>query len=99
MTVKQVLRVEIVIDASHSSRVIEALRQEGLDGYTLIRGVSGGGERGLQLVDEITGVSNNNYILTTCPAEKLDALKERLRPLLARVGGICLVSEARWLLH
>lgn len=96
---QHVVRIEIVVDSSHSSRVIEILHEEGLHGYTLIRGVSGAGERGLQLGDEITGVSNNNYILTTCAPDKLDAVTARLRPLLGRVGGICLVSDARWLKH
>ena len=94
-----VQRVEIVVDAAHSGRVVELLRAEGLAGYTLIRGVSGAAERGSQLGDEISGVSNNHYILTTCAPDRLDALAEALRPLLRRVGGICLVSEARWLLH
>lgn len=94
-----VKRIEIVVDALHARRVIEALRAQGLEGYTLIRGVSGSGERGAQLGDDITGVSNNNYILTTCPPEKLDAVTAALRPLLRRFGGICLVSDARWLTH
>ena len=94
-----VKRIEIVVDALHARRVIEALRAQGLEGYTLIRGVSGSGERGAQLGDEITGVSNNNYILTTCPPETLDAVTAALRPLLRRFGGVCLVSDARWLTH
>ena len=94
-----VKRIEIVVDALHARRVIEALRAQGLEGYTLIRGVSGSGERGAQLGDDITGVSNNNYILTTCPPEKLDAVTAALRPLLRRFGGVCLVSDARWLTH
>jgi len=92
-------RIEIVIDAPHSSQVIAILAAEGLSGYTLIRGVSGAGERGLRRGDEISNVSNNNYILTTCPPEKLGDITAALRPLLQQVGGICLVSDARWLLH
>jgi nitrogen regulatory protein PII len=99
VTVQKVQRIEIVVDALHARRVIEALGALGLDDYTLIRGVSGSGERGAQLGDEITGVSNNNYILTTCPPEKLDEVTAALRPLLRRFGGICLVSEAIWLSH
>ena len=92
-------RIEIVVDSPHSARVIELLESAGLRGYTLIRGVSGSGERGDRLGDDITGVSNNNYILTTCPPERLEGVLAALRPLLKRVGGICLVSDARWLLH
>jgi len=96
---QDVHRIEIVIDAAHSPRLIRLLAEHGLKGYTLIRGVVGVGERGEQLGDEITGVSNNNYILTTCPPERVDEVVDAVRPLLKRVGGICLVSEARWLQH
>jgi nitrogen regulatory protein PII len=96
---KSVHRIEIVVDAPHSERVIELLEKRGIRAYTLIRGVSGAGERGRRLGDEITGISNNNYILTTCRPEELETVTAALRPLLERVGGMCLVSEARWLLH
>jgi PII-like signaling protein len=96
---KPVHRIEIVIDAPHSARVIELLARHGLRGYSLIRGVSGSGERGAQFGDELTGVSSNHYILTTCPPDKLDAVTDALRPVLRQVGGICLVSEANWLVH
>jgi hypothetical protein len=94
-----VCRIEIVIAAPHSERVLALLDREGLHGYTLIRGVTGGGERGPQRGDEITGVSSNHYILTTCPPARLDAVTAALRPLLKKVGGVCLVSDARWLRH
>lgn len=90
-------RIEIVVEALHSPQVVDLLAKAGLKGYTLIPSVSGGGERGRRLSDDITGVSANNYILTTCPPEKLDDLAALLRPLLDRIGGICLISDARWL--
>lgn len=96
---KRVHRIEIVIDARNAARVIELLAAEGLHGYTLIRGVGGAGERGRRLSDDIAGVSNNHYILTTCAPEALEGVKAALRPLLERVGGICLISDAHWLLH
>jgi hypothetical protein len=92
-------RLEIVVDAPHSARVIELLAAHGVRSYTLIRGVAGSGERGPQLGDDLAGVSNNHYLLTTCPPELLEAVTEALRPLLARIGGMCLISDARWLLH
>jgi hypothetical protein len=96
---KKVKRVEIVVDAAHTPRVIELLSHAKVDGYTLIRSVSGSGDRGLRMSDDITGVSNNNYILTTCAPETLEKLMTALRPILRRLGGICLVSDAEWLIH
>ncbi len=94
-----VKRVEIVIDALHSVDVTRLLARRGLAGWTLLRGASGAGERGVQLDDELTGVSSNHLIVTTCPPAELDGLLEGLRALLARYGGMCLVSDALWLRH
>jgi PII-like signaling protein len=94
-----VKRLEIVVDAPHGQRVTELLTRHGLGGWTLLRGASGAGERGRQHGDDITGVSSNHLILTTCPPEQLDALMEDLRGLLALVGGMCLISDAAWVRH
>lgn len=91
---ENVHRMEIVVDSLNAGRVLELLAGQGLGGYTLIRGVSGAGERGVQRGDEITGVSNNTYILTTCVPDQLEAVTSALRPLLDRVGGVCLISDA-----
>jgi hypothetical protein len=94
-----VKRLEIVIDAVYSRDVKRVLARHGLTGWTLLRGASGEGERGPRPADELTGVSSNHLILTTCPPEKLEELLEELRGLLTRYGGMCLVSDAAWLRH
>ena len=94
-----VKRIEIVIGARHSERVTRLLESHGIEGWTLVRDAAGRGERGTQFGDELTGVSSNHWILTTCPLERLDELVEPLRSLLGRYGGVCLVSDAQWLLH
>ena len=94
-----VCRIEIVIDAPHVPQVIALLERHGLTGYSLIHGVTGSGERGRRLGDELTSVSSNSYLLTTCPPESLEAVAADLRPLLVQVGGMCLVSDARALKH
>jgi PII-like signaling protein len=91
--------LEIVIDAPYSPRVTHLLERHGMEGWTLLRGASGSGERGERLGDEITGISNNHLILSTCPPAKLDSLLADLRPVLQRFGGMCLVSDANWLSH
>ena len=96
---EEVKRVEIVVDALHFDDVVEAIEGVGLKGWTRIRGVLGSGERGMQYADELTRVSDNNLLLTTCRPDQLDALEEALRPLLKRYGGVCLVSDARWLVR
>lgn len=94
-----VKRLEIVIDAPFSDRVTTLLARHGLTGWTVMRGAMGRGERGDQHGDEMTGVSSNHFIVTTCAPEALDALVEDLRALLTHCGGMCLVSDAYWLRH
>jgi hypothetical protein len=38
-------------------------------------------------------------LLIACPEEQVDAIVETVRPLLARRGGMCLVSDAGWVRH
>lgn len=94
-----VKRLEVVIDAVHSREVTDALARHGLRGWTLLRGAVGDGERGRQHGDEVTGVSSNHLLVTTCPPEAIDDLIADLRVLLERYGGMCLVSDAHWLRH
>ena len=95
----EVKRLEIVVDAPHGPRIVELLTRHRIKGWTVIPNVTGSGDRGLQYGDELTGVSSNQLIVTTCPPESLDALLADLRRLLARSGGTCLVSDAVWLHH
>ena len=94
-----VKRLEIVIDAPHGESVTRLLARHGLSGWTLMRGASGAGDRGAREADEISGVSSNHVIVTTCPPDRLAPLLEDLRALLERHGGMCLVSDAHWLRH
>jgi nitrogen regulatory protein PII len=93
-------RIEIVIEQTLARRLAERLDELGAPGYTVIHGVSGRGDRGLRQADEVTGTFNNSLFLIACPDDDLvSILVEGVRPLLTRVGGICLVSEAQWLRH
>lgn len=94
-----VKRIEIVTDSHQMPAVIAALEAVGIGGYTLLKDVVGKGERGLQSGDELTGVFSNHYLFTTCEPERLDTIVAAVRPILARRGGICLVSDALWVRH
>lgn len=94
---KPVKRLEIVIDAPISGRVTDTLIRHGIRGWTMMRGAVGHSDRGERFADEITGVSNNHVLVTTCSAEQLDELVEDLRGLLKRYGGVCIISDAHML--
>ena len=65
----------------------------------MIRDATGIGDRGARMGDQLSDVLKNSYVLTACPDEQLQPLVEAIRPLLKRFGGICLVSDAQWIIH
>jgi nitrogen regulatory protein PII len=93
-------RIEIVIEKSMVPRLTTAIKQVGVDGYTLIPDVRGSGDRGMRRADELSGESSNCLVLIACDNPAIvEALLEAVRPLLVRAGGVCLVSDAQWLRH
>lgn len=94
---KPLKRLEIVVNSVALRSCLELLEECGVPGYTVIKNVVGKGTVELQRGDEITGVFDNAYIITTCRSEELEALGAKLRAFLKRQGGVCLVSDAAWL--
>lgn len=76
------------------------LNELGAPGYTLIDHALGRGDRGERRGDEPTGTSTNCVFVVACEQEaQVSAIVEGVRPLLTQSGGICLVSEAKWVKH
>lgn len=94
-----VKRVEIVTDTLELDRVLQLLTDAGVSGYTVIRNAEGKGHRGLRSGDDVTRVFQNSYVLVACSPEQVQQVVAAVRPVLKRVGGICLVSDALWVLH
>jgi nitrogen regulatory protein PII len=93
-------RLEIVIEEHMSRRLAEMLDDLGVPGYTVIDQASGRGERGSRHADDISGAMTNCVYLIACPDDAMaQRIVERIRPLLTRSGGICMMSEAMWLRH
>jgi len=92
-------RVEIVVDAIEVENLTRAMDRVGVSGYTVIRNVTGSGGRGVRRGDDLTDVFANRLVIVACEDEKLQQLVEEIRPILKRSGGVCLVSDAQWLIH
>ncbi len=96
---KTLKRVEIVIEAIEESKVIQILKEVGIDGYTVYHHVGGSGQRGdrdsLAFGDKFENVA----FVIACEPSQLGQLTEAIRPLLRKFGGMCLVSDAQWLMH
>ncbi|WP_287127471.1 P-II family nitrogen regulator [Candidatus Cyanaurora vandensis] len=96
---KSVKRIEIVVDSVELNRLVEVLEESQLKGYTVIKDVLGRGLHGLRDGGDLTDVLTNVYVLVACNEDQVHPLIEQLRPILTRFGGICLISDAQWVVH
>jgi len=99
MFMKPVKRVEIVIDTMEVQHLLDQLSDIDINAYTVIRDAHGKGDRGTRGGDAFTGIFENSYVVIACTEEQSKELVETVRPVLRQLGGICLVSDAMWVLH
>ena len=96
---QDVKKVEIIVDTFHIDNVLSILDQVKVSGYTVIKNTSGKGDYGIAY-SSLDFEFTNSYIMTVCTDEKqLNTLVELITPLLKKFGGICLVTESKWVIH
>ncbi len=93
-SMRPVKRIEIVVDSATAARLLSALEQVGLHHYTIVKEVFGHGTRGDRGGDPFFGTFDNSYILLVVPPDAADRVVEAIGPLLARFGGMCVLSDA-----
>jgi nitrogen regulatory protein PII len=93
-------RLEIVIERSQAHRVEHLLKEVGASGYTVIQNAGGGGDRGYRRADDVTDADENCVFIVAVERDTLvAAIVDGVRPMLQRFGGVCLVSDANWVIH
>lgn len=93
-------RIEIVIESAMAETLTDMLNELGVAGYTLLPDATGAGDRGYRRADQLTGDSSNCLVLVACEDLALvDRIIAGVKPLLARSGGMCLVSDAQLVVH
>jgi nitrogen regulatory protein PII len=96
---KIVRRIEIITPSVELRKVLELLDSLHVKGYSILRNVSGKGDRGTTACDIDLDGACNDYVLAVCDDEQEKQVMKAMRPILQRYGGVCLSSEAKWLLH
>jgi nitrogen regulatory protein PII len=89
-----VTRLEIIASSVELDRLLTALDQAGVPGYTVIRNVMGKGTHG-QTISDLDGNFDNVYILAFFSPELTKPVVEAVRPILNRLGGLCYLSDAQ----
>ncbi|MCC5951052.1 MAG: transcriptional regulator [Acidimicrobiia bacterium] len=95
---QDVKRFELVIGSANAGRFLDALDTMGLPHRTVIPGIYGQGQQGARGGDPFS-TFDNTYVLVAVPPERSEEVVEALRPLLHTFGGMCLVSDAKWVLR
>ncbi|GFE70799.1 P-II family nitrogen regulator [Chroococcus sp. FPU101] len=96
---ENVKRVEIIVSHSHLEKTLMILDEVQVSGYTVIEDTAGKGDRGISCSD-IGCVFNGSYVMTVCTNDdQLGNLVEKINPILKKVGGVCLITDAKWVRH
>ena len=95
---KNMKKIEIIIESIYLNRLIELFDRKEITGYTIIRDVEGKGITGIKSADEIIDVFSNNYVFTVCDEDKLMNIVEDIRRFIKKYGGRCIVSDVSWVL-
>jgi nitrogen regulatory protein PII len=97
--VQNVKKIEIVINSLELQKVLKILDHIGVSGYTIIEDVTGKGYRG-RVIDDLEGHAlTNSYVMTICNEEQEHQIVEAIRPLLKKYGGVCIVCDAKSVVH
>lgn len=94
-----VKRIEIVVDSPEIPELLSVLRAQGIRGYTLFTHLRGSGDRGDRLDDEPNGGNGNSCLVIAARPDAVAGIIEAIRPILRRRGGMCLISDAQWVVH
>lgn len=88
-------RIEIVLERSHAERLARVIREAGAPGFTVLHHAGGGGDRGYRRADDLTDTDENAVFIIAVESDQVvQAIVEGVQPMLQRLGGICLVSDA-----
>ncbi|PSF34480.1 transcriptional regulator [Aphanothece hegewaldii CCALA 016] len=96
---EEVKRVEIIVNHSYLEKTLRILDEVQVSGYTVIDDTAGKGDRGISCSD-IGCAFSGSYVMTVCKDEtQLSHLVEKINPILKKGGGVCLVTDAKWVRH
>ena len=93
-------RLEIVVERSQAAQLEAVLKDAGASGFTVIQNAGGGGDRGYRRADDVTDTDENCVFIVAAEDDGVQSrIVEGIRPILQRFGGVCLVSDAHWVIH
>ena len=95
---KNMKKVELIIETVYIQRLIKLFKKHDIGGYTIIKDVEGYGGHGLKTTDDVTDVLSNVYVFTVCEAKTYEGMDKEIRTFLHTYGGKCILSDVMLLL-
>lgn len=93
---KNVKKVEIIVSELEVADVLKILKKNLVKNYTVINSLSGSGEHGYSGDDLIT----NSCIMVICTEPEMpEQLSKAMGPMMKKLGGIFIVTDAQWIAH
>ena len=89
-------RIEIVVASESLNELVDLLREARIRGYTVIKKAGGLGSRGERDPEDYSLEEENAVIVIACEDDLAERLIMLLYPRLKECGGMCLVSDCRW---
>ena len=89
-------RIEIVVARESLNELVDLLREARIRGYTVIKKAGGLGSRGERDPEDYPLEEENAVMVIACEEELAERLIMLLHPRLKDLGGMCLVSDCRW---
>jgi nitrogen regulatory protein PII len=90
-------KVEIIVEAVSQPKIIALLAKLNIQGYSIIKEVSGSGSHGTYDAEEISDLFKNVYFMVICSDQEAHTLLEATRSLIKKYGGIAFTSEVQLL--
>ena len=88
-------KIEIVVEAVQTKRMLEMIEASGGKGYTVVPDVSGKGNRGVRDEAHVSDVFRNVLIIVISSEEVAKRIIQNAQPLLENYAGIIYVSDAQ----
>lgn len=88
-------RIDLFIADREVAQICKAIREAGAPGYSVMRHVTGLGVGGeISEAMDFSGLGANAHVIVFCSQEQADAVREAVRPVLQRYGGVGFLSAA-----
>jgi hypothetical protein len=88
-------RIDLFIADRELAEICKAIRLAGAPGYSVMRHVTGLGVGGeISEAMDFSGLGANAHVIVFCNAEQAQAVRDAVRPVLTRYGGVGFLSDA-----